>query len=130
MKRKGNGTGCRGKKGQRKEEGKMGNTEKGIERGRQKNKVDAQELRGTAAEGRVGYADLIALGGAYAVRVTGGPDIFVKIGDLETPRQDWQPKTTRHKSWCVEVPHQDWCLSKPRQHRCSKSVLKLPRQDR
>ena len=37
-------------------------------------------LKGTAAEGRVSYADLIALGGAYAVLVTGGPAIAVPIG--------------------------------------------------
>lgn len=43
--------------------------------------VGAQELKGTVAEGRVGYADLIALGGAYAVKVTGGPDIPIKIGE-------------------------------------------------
>ena len=29
----------------------------------------------------MGYADLIALGGAYAVKVTGGPDIPIKIGE-------------------------------------------------
>ena len=40
-----------------------------------------QDLRGTPAEGRVGYADLIALGGAYAVSVTGGPAISVDIGE-------------------------------------------------
>ena len=39
-----------------------------------------QNLKGTAAEGRVSYADLIALGGAYAVSVTGGPVIDVPIG--------------------------------------------------
>jgi L-ascorbate peroxidase len=37
-------------------------------------------LKGTAAEGRVSYADLIALGGAYAVAVTGGPDIDLPVG--------------------------------------------------
>ena len=42
-----------------------------------------QNLKGTVAEGRVSYADLIALGGAYAVSVTGGPVIDVPIG---TPR--------------------------------------------
>ena len=39
-----------------------------------------QNLENTAAEGRVSYADLIALGGAYAVSVTGGPVIDVPIG--------------------------------------------------
>ena len=41
-----------------------------------------QNLKGTAAEGRVSYADLIALGGAYAVLITGGPSIDVSIGEL------------------------------------------------
>ncbi len=41
----------------------------------------SQELKGTAAEGRVSLADLIALGGAYAVSVTGGPSIKVHIGE-------------------------------------------------
>ena len=39
-----------------------------------------QTLKGTAAEGRVSHADLIALGGAYAVSITGGPFIDVPIG--------------------------------------------------
>ena len=41
-----------------------------------------QNLKGTAAEGRVSYADLIALGGAYAVQITGGPSIDLSIGRL------------------------------------------------
>ncbi len=40
-----------------------------------------QNLKGTAAEGQVSYADLIALGGAYAVFITGGPTIDVPIGE-------------------------------------------------
>ena len=36
-------------------------------------------LKGTAAEGRVGLADLVALAGAHAVRVTGGPDMLARI---------------------------------------------------
>lgn len=39
-----------------------------------------QALAGTPAEGRVSAADLIALAGARAVRITGGPDIDVPIG--------------------------------------------------
>lgn len=39
-----------------------------------------QELKGSPAEGRVGYADLIALGGAYAVGITGGPTIKINLG--------------------------------------------------
>ncbi len=38
-------------------------------------------LRGTAAEGRVSYADLVALGGAWAVSATGGPAIDVPVGE-------------------------------------------------
>jgi hypothetical protein len=41
-----------------------------------------KKLKGTPAEGKVSYADLIALGGAYAVSVTGGPTIAVPIGEL------------------------------------------------
>lgn len=37
----------------------------------------ASKLRGTAAEGAVSKADLVALAGAYAVRITGGPAIQV-----------------------------------------------------
>jgi L-ascorbate peroxidase len=38
-------------------------------------------LVGTVAEGRVSQADLVALAGAYAVCVTGGPDIRVPVGE-------------------------------------------------
>ncbi len=41
-----------------------------------------ERLKGTPAEGVVSYADLIALGGAYAVAVTGGPVIDVPIGEF------------------------------------------------
>lgn len=44
-----------------------------------------ENLKGTAAEGIVSYADLIALGGAYAVSVTGGPVIDVPIGKTAEP---------------------------------------------
>ena len=40
-----------------------------------------KELIGTVAEGKVSLADLIALGGAYAVAITGGPSIKVDIGE-------------------------------------------------
>ncbi len=40
-----------------------------------------ERLKGTPAEGVVSYADLIALGGAYAVAVTGGPVIDIPIGE-------------------------------------------------
>jgi L-ascorbate peroxidase len=48
-----------------------------------------ENLKGTAAEGIVSYADLIALGGAYAVSVTGGPVIDVPIGETAEPA--WKP---------------------------------------
>ena len=38
-------------------------------------------LKGTSAEGRVSLADLVYLGGAYAVAITGGPSIEVPIGN-------------------------------------------------
>ncbi len=37
-------------------------------------------LRKTPAENRVSFADLIALGGAFAVASTGGPEIRVPVG--------------------------------------------------
>lgn len=40
-----------------------------------------ENLKGTPAEGIVSFADLIALGGAYAVSVTGGPVIEVPVGE-------------------------------------------------
>jgi Peroxidase len=44
-----------------------------------------QALVGTPAEGAVSAADLVALAGARAVRITGGPAIDVPIGgQLET----------------------------------------------
>jgi len=54
----------------------------GLNRGWKVIEQTMQELRETVAEGHVSLADLIALGGAYAVKVTGGPDIPVKIGEI------------------------------------------------
>ena len=48
-------------------------------------------LKGTPAEGHVSYADLIALGGAYAVAVTGGPDIDVAVGVMRALHQGPKP---------------------------------------
>lgn len=52
----------------------------GLGRGWKVIEQTSQELKGTVAEGRVSLADLIALGGAYAVAVTGGPSIKVDLG--------------------------------------------------
>ena len=41
-----------------------------------------KDLKGTAADGRVSYADLVALGGASAVAMTGGPNITVPLGEI------------------------------------------------
>ena len=39
-------------------------------------------MQGTPAAGKVSAADLIALAGAQAVQMTGGPDIDVPIGKV------------------------------------------------
>ena len=38
-------------------------------------------LKGTPAEGLVSFADMIALGGAHAVKICGGPSISVPVGE-------------------------------------------------
>lgn len=45
-------------------------------------------LKGTPAQGRLSNADLIALAGAYAVQICGGPSINVPIGRLDAPQAD------------------------------------------
>ena len=63
-----------------------------------------QNLKGTVAEGRVSYADLIALGGAYAVSVTGGPVIDVPIGVSRKVPMLWLSKQlTRQAVTCGSV---------------------------
>lgn len=52
----------------------------GLKRGWRVIETAQKALAGTPAEGRVSAADLIALAGARAVRITGGPDIDVPIG--------------------------------------------------
>lgn len=48
----------------------------------------AKKLKGTPAEGAVGLADLVALAGARAVRITGGPDIAVPVGRADAAAAD------------------------------------------
>lgn len=59
-----------------------------------------QNLKGTVAEGRVSYADLIALGGAYAVSVTGGPVIDVPIGISTFSFTTWCSRCQLHTFPC------------------------------
>ena len=42
-------------------------------------------IQGTAAEGVISYADMIALVGAYAVGLCGGPLISIPIGESLPP---------------------------------------------
>lgn len=42
-------------------------------------------LKGTAAEGIISLSDMIALGGAHAVAITGGPNMPVRIGMFVRP---------------------------------------------
>lgn len=44
-------------------------------------------IKGTAAEGEVSTADMIALAAAYAVRITGGPAIDVPVGERHVVAQ-------------------------------------------
>ena len=69
-----------------------------------------KRLKGTPAEGRVSYADLIALGGAYAVALTGGPAIDVPIGAPLT----LNPETLRNPECRLAVPGvaADPCLAR------------------
>ena len=45
-------------------------------------------LEGTAAAGKVSFADMVALGAAFAVRVCGGPAIPVRIGRRDAAAAD------------------------------------------
>ena len=70
-----------------------------------------QALAGTPAAGVVSYADLIALAGARAVRITGGPDIDVPIGGGGTWRQGRVVSRTmlscscNYELWPGQVPN-------------------------
>ncbi|GAB4820290.1 hypothetical protein N2152v2_007336 [Parachlorella kessleri] len=60
----------------------------GLKRGWRVIQATMAKLKGTAAEGAVSYADLVALGGAHAVRMTGGPTIQVPVGRRDALEAD------------------------------------------
>ncbi|KAI7836016.1 hypothetical protein COHA_010100 [Chlorella ohadii] len=59
----------------------------GLKRGWNVIEATAKKLQGTAAEG-LSRADLIALAGAHAVRITGGPQIKVAVGRRDATAAD------------------------------------------
>lgn len=59
----------------------------GLKRGWKVIEETAANLQGTPAEG-LSYADIISLAGAYAVRITGGPDIQVRVGRKDSANED------------------------------------------
>ncbi|KAK9840586.1 hypothetical protein WJX81_003173 [Elliptochloris bilobata] len=61
---------------------------RGLKRGWRVLEAVNGELRGTAAEGQLSYADLVALGGAWAVGATGGPTIEVPVGRRDAGAAD------------------------------------------
>lgn len=69
----------------------------GLKRGWRVIEAAQAGLTGTPAEGKVSAADLIALAGARAVRITGGPDIDVPIG--KRPKSPQQP----YSSWAFST---------------------------
>lgn len=59
----------------------------GLARGYRPLEKIQKSLEGTAAAG-ISMSDLIAYGGAYAVRITGGPKFQVPLGRLDTAKED------------------------------------------
>ncbi|KAG7671273.1 putative L-ascorbate peroxidase 6 [Nannochloris sp. 'desiccata'] len=60
----------------------------GLKRGYNVIEATVSKLKGTAAEKTVSRADLIALAGARAVRITGGPVIDVPVGRIDALEAD------------------------------------------
>ncbi|KAK9845062.1 hypothetical protein WJX74_010134 [Apatococcus lobatus] len=59
----------------------------GLERGWPIIEAVARALKGTPAE-TLSLADLVALGGAWAVQITGGPSIVIPVGRTDAPEED------------------------------------------
>lgn len=55
-------------------------------------------LKGTAAQGKLSNADLIALAGAHAVQICGGPSIAVPIGRLDAAAADPEGRMVSEKA--------------------------------
>ena len=60
----------------------------GLKRGWNVIEATAQRLKGTDVGSIVSAADLIALAGAYAVKITGGPEIWPDIGRVDSQGPD------------------------------------------
>ncbi|XP_075265762.1 uncharacterized protein LOC142358193 [Convolutriloba macropyga] len=61
---------------------------KGLKRGLNCVTAAMDKIKGTAADGKVSFSDMIALAGAYAVAITGGPKVPVPIGRMDASSAD------------------------------------------